>query len=340
MILNVNQLRAFYTAAKMGSISKAAQELMVTPPAITMQVKQFEQAVGISLLVREGNSIKPTKAGREVFKRAEKIFQEIRETEAFLEDMSTGKLGELRIGCPELPSTHPVPRLIAEFKKAYPGIKIVVDQGVDAEIFKSIEEHRNELVVIRHRANSGRLKVKTIGTEKIVLIASSASVRAPGTEMSVRQLSEIPLILMGEGSATRQVVTEYLRKFKVHPQIAMESSSVSIIKEFVRQDNGVAFIERRSVEAELNEGSLKTIHMLEGSPVIEIGIGYRNRRELSPAGWAFLRLLEKSQNLPFARLHTKLPSCRTFVDSSSLSPTYSDVCLRPGSALAGGCDLV
>ncbi|MGD0232831.1 MAG: LysR family transcriptional regulator [Syntrophorhabdales bacterium] len=301
MILNVNQLRSFYTAAKTGSISKAAQELMVTPPAITMQVKQLEEAVGISLLVREGNSIQPTRAGQELFKKAERIFQEIHETEAFLEDMSTGKLGELRIGCPEMPSTHPVPRLIAEFKKAYPGIKILVDQGPDAEIFKSFEDQRNELVVIRHRPNTGRLKTRVIGKEKLVLIASSSSTRAPGNEMSVRQLSEIPLILKGEGSATREVVLEYLRKFKVHPQIAMESSSVSVIKEIVRQDNGVAFIERTVVEAELDEGSLKIIRILEGSPVIEIGVAYRNRRELSPAAWAFLRLLEKSADLPFMR---------------------------------------
>ena len=66
MILNINQLRAFYMVSKMGSITKAAQELMVTPPAVTMQIKQLEETVGIRLLVREGNSIQPTKAGRKV----------------------------------------------------------------------------------------------------------------------------------------------------------------------------------------------------------------------------------------------------------------------------------
>jgi len=301
MILNVNQLRAFYTAAKAGSISKAAQELMVTPPAVTMQVKQLEESVGIRLLVREGNSIQPTRAGREVYKRAERIFQEIHETESYLEDISTGKLGELRIGCPEMPCTHPVPRLIAEFKKAYPGIKIIVDQGVDAEILKSIEDRRNELVVVWHRPNTDRLKIRVIGKEKLVLIASSSSTRAPGSEISVRQLSEIPMILKGEGSATREVVVEYLRKFKVHPLIASESSNVGVIKEIVRRDNGVAFIKKDAVEEDLNGGSLKIIHILEGSPMIEMGIGYRSRRELSPAAWAFLRLIEKSEDLPFAR---------------------------------------
>ena len=83
--------------------------------------------------------------------KAERVFQEIHETEAFLEDISTGKRGELRMGCPEMSSAHPVPRLIAQFKKAYPGIKIVVDQGLDAEIIKSVEDRRNELVVVWNR---------------------------------------------------------------------------------------------------------------------------------------------------------------------------------------------
>jgi DNA-binding transcriptional LysR family regulator len=296
MILNVNQLRAFYYVARTGSISKAAQELMVTPPAITMQVKQLEETVGIRLLVRQGNGIGPTRAGEEVYKKAEKIFQEIRETESLLEDMSRNKRGELRMACPEMPGIR-VPRLIAEFKKAYPGINIIVEQGVDAEIVKSVEDRRNELVVLWHRPNSVRLKAKGIGKEKLVLIASTVSRWVPGNEISVRDLSDIPLVLKGEGSASRAVVIEYLKKFKISPQIASESSNVAIIKEIVRQDNGVAFLKREAVEAEINDGSLKVVHILEGSPVVEVGIGYRNRRELSPAAWAFLRLVEKYESL-------------------------------------------
>ncbi|HAR97227.1 MAG TPA: hypothetical protein DCR97_14890 [Deltaproteobacteria bacterium] len=297
MILNINQLRAFYYVARTGSISKAAQELMVTPPAITMQVKQLEETVGIRLLVRQGNAMVRTRAGEEVYQKAEKIFQEIRETESLLEDMSRSKRGELRIACPEMPGIR-VPRLIAEFKKSYPGINIIVEQGVDADIVRSVEDRRNELVVLWHRPNTVRLKVRAIGKEKLVLIASASSSLVPGDEISVRDLSEIPLVLKGEGSASRAVVIEYLRKFKVNPQVASESSNVAVIKEIVRQDNAVAFLKREAVEAEINEGSIKVVHILEGSPIVEVGIGYRNRRELSPAAWAFLRLVEKYADFP------------------------------------------
>jgi len=74
----------------------------------------------------------------------------------------------------------------------------------------------------------------------------------------------------------------------------MESGSIVLVKEFVMQDRGLAFMEKGAVEEELKNGSLISVHILEGSPIIEFGIGYRNRRDLSPPAWAFLRLLENS----------------------------------------------
>ena len=115
-------------AASMKSISRAAQALMVTPPAITIQVKQLEETIGIRLLVRAGNAIRLTDAGERVFKRAEEVFQKIHEMESFLEDMATGKSGELRIGCPEIPLKRLMPT-IEVFKETYPGIRMILDQG-------------------------------------------------------------------------------------------------------------------------------------------------------------------------------------------------------------------
>lgn len=296
MILNINQLRSFYMAAKFRSISKAAQVLMVTPPAICMQIKQLEETANVRLLVRDGNTIRLTETGVLVFNKAELIFHEIHEIEGLLEDMSTGKSGELRVGCPELPLKLLMP-LIMAFQKTYPGIRVILDRGSNAEMVKSIEDRRNELAVVQYKPSDSRLKIKVIGKEKVVLVASPKSVHLPGSEISVRQLSEIPLVLRQEGSALRGIVLEYLRKFKVTPLIAMESGSISLLKEFVRQDNGVGFLELDAIDEEVKNGSLKTVQILEGSPEIEFGIGYRNRKYLSPPAWAFLRLLDKSKNL-------------------------------------------
>ncbi len=293
MILNVNQLRAFHAAAKRKSITLAAQELMVTPPAISMQVKQLEATLDIRLMFRDGNSIQLTDLGRTLFKRCDRIFKHIKEMEDFLEDMSTGKSGVLRIGCPQTPAKYILPPLVAEFRKTYPGIRIVLEQGSSSDMIKSILHHRNELAVVRYRGDEKRLKVKTFGSEELVLIAAPKSQHIPTDEISVTQLSSVPLIVPKEGAATREVVFEYLRKFKVAPRIVLESGNTDLIKELVNQDNGVSLLARVAVQDDLKKKRLRAIRILAGSPTLEYGIGYLRRASLSPGAWAFLRLLDR-----------------------------------------------
>ncbi len=297
MILNINQLRAFHAAAKLKSITLAAQELMVTPPAISMQVKQLEETLEMRLMFRNGNSIQLTEVGHTIFKRCDRIFKQIKNMEDFLEDISTAKSGVLKMGCPQTPAKYVMPRVITAFNKTYPGVRIVLDQGSSSEMAKTILSHKNELAVIRCGGDEKRLKVKSFGKEELVLVAAPKSQNLPTDETSVTQLSTVPLIIPKEGSATRDVVFEYLRRFKVTPMVILESASVDLIKELVSQDDGVSFLARSAVQKDLKNKTLKSVRILEGSPTIEYGISYLRRASLSPGAWAFLRLLDKLDNI-------------------------------------------
>lgn len=299
MILNMNQLRAFHTAAMLKSITQAAQELMVTPPAISMQIKQLEENLEIRLMFRQGNSIRLTEVGESVFQKAATIFDQIRELENYLEDISRAKSGELKIGCPQTPAKYIMPTLIAQFNETYPGIRISVDQGLTAEMITNLLSHKNELALLRHRPEEKRVKVKVIGSEEVVLVAAAQSRHIAAGEISITQISSIPAILPKEGSGMRDVIIEYLNLFKVVPNIVMESGSIALIKEMIRQDTGVSFLEKYAVKEELQGGVFKVIPILEGSPSIQFGIGYLQRKSLSPAAWAFLRMLAKQENLRF-----------------------------------------
>lgn len=297
MFINTNQLRSFYYASKLRSITLAAQELMVTPPAISVQVKNLEENMGMKLMFRNGNSIELTDIGKTMFKRCHLIFRQIKELEDLVEDLSTGKSGILKIGCPQMPAEYIMPRLIAIFKKTYPGIKMILDQGTSSEMIRDIINHKNELSVVRFMPNDKRLKVKKFASEELVLIAAPGSRIFHNDKISVNLLSTIPLIMRQEGSGTRKVVSDYLLKFKVTPVIGIESASIYLIKELVRQDNGASFLPRSAVIDELKNGNLKAIRILEGSPTIEYGIGYLKRNSLSPGAWAFLRLLDKLDDI-------------------------------------------
>ncbi len=297
MILNIHQLRSFYHAARHHSVSKAAQALMVTPPAITMQIKQLEEHLGLRLTYRDGHAIELTEIGRAVFQKAERVFQGIQDMENFLEDVSTSRAGELRIGCPQTPAKFIMPRLISRFQAAYPGIRILLDQGTSSELARKILNQDVDLAFVRYRPEEKRFKTKIMGREEVVLLAAADSTTFPGDEISVTRLTELPLIVPKAGSGMRQVVFEYLRRYNVTPNVAMESGSVAFIKERLREGYGVSFLERYAVREELTQGILKQVRILEGSPTIQFGVGYLQRKHLSPAAWAFLRLLDKLDHI-------------------------------------------
>ena len=297
MLLNVNQLRAFYNAAKLGSVTKAAEQLMVTPPAITMQVKQFEESLGLRLMYRDGNSIRLTEVGATVFKKASTIFSQIREMEVFLEDISTARSGELHIGCPQTPAKYIMPGVISRFNDKYPGIKIILDLGSTSTLINNIINHENELAFVRHKSDEKRIKVKIIGGARVLLVTSANSAHLPVEEISINQLNSLPLIVPKTGSGMRDLIFEYLNKFMITPNIVMESASIDLIKEFIRQDVGVCFLEKFAVQRELADNIFKSINILAGLPTIRFGIGYLHKKNLSPAAWAFLHLLDKMDDI-------------------------------------------
>lgn len=295
MALNVNQLRSFYAAAKSESITKAAEELMVTPPAVTSQVKQLEEDLGLRLLFRSGNVMQLTDSGRVVFEKIRKVFEDLDHLELLIEDMSKKKSGELRIGCSETAAIDVMPRLITAFQSHYPGIKVIIDRGTTSEMVKSVLDHRNELVVARYRPDDKRLKMRLMGRKEIALIAAYKSTRLPRDNISVAELNRVSLIAPIKGSATRDIILEHLEHFEVSPRVVIETASIALIKKLVGQDEGVGFLCRDEIAEELSQNRLREIHLLECSPCIEYGIGYLNRKNLSEASLAFIRMIDKSK---------------------------------------------
>jgi DNA-binding transcriptional LysR family regulator len=293
----MNQLRSFYTAAKLGSITKAAEELSVTPSAVTLQIKQLEENTGVRLLFRAGNSMRLTDVGLAVYERARKTFEDIQNLEIFIADISKCKSGTLKIGCSETAAIYVMPTLIKAFKHAYPGITFAVDRGPNDEMVKSLLNHKNDLIVAHYKPDDKRLKMRYMGKKEIILIAANKSALLPQGVVSIAELSKIPLIIPIKGSATREIVLEHLKSFKVSPRVVIESSSIELTKKLVREDEGVSFLCRDTVQEDLSERNIREIRVLGCSPFIEYGIGYLNRNVLSLASLAFLRIIEKSKDL-------------------------------------------
>ncbi|MBN2062747.1 MAG: LysR family transcriptional regulator [Deltaproteobacteria bacterium] len=292
MILNINQLRAFYFVAKYNSVKLAAQELMVTPPAITKQVKQLEEFLDAKLMFRESNGIKLTTMGKKAFKKSEVIFDKIRELEYFFDGISGLKAGELRIGCPPSASIHVLPGLISNFKKSYPQVKLILEHGTHSEMIQNILNRQNELAVICPNPKEKRIKTKVLWEDEIVLIAAMESDLLPADEISIPELADIPLILPKEGTATREKVFEYYHKLRQTPFIALECDSLDLIKRLVINDQGVSFIANTYVRDDIENKKLRIVRILAPPLTMLFALGYLKRDKLSPVAMAFLRLVD------------------------------------------------
>lgn len=293
MALNMNQLRSFYTAAKFESISLAASELMVTPAAITSQVKLLEENIGLKLLFRAGNSMRLTDSGQEVFGKIEKIFHKLEQLEVFISDISKGKTGKIRIGCSETAAIYVIPELLAAFQREYPEIRVIIDRGTTHEMIRRLMDRKIDLLIAHYRTDDKRLKMRYMGKKKISFVAAPQSVHLKQDTIPVTDLNKIPVIMPVKGSASRKLIQDYLRRHKVVPRIVMETSSIALAKTLVQQDEGVSFICRQGVEDDIGQKKLKEIRVIERVPDIHYGVGYLNRSDLSEASLAFIRIIEK-----------------------------------------------
>ncbi|KMY67737.1 hypothetical protein AAU61_07570 [Desulfocarbo indianensis] len=297
MILNINQLRAFCTMVRHQSVSKAAGELMVTPPAISMQIKHLESALDMKLVARQGHSMRLTPAGENLWEKAKPIFEQIWALENELEDSAGIKVSNLKIGCPQTQAKYLMPQILAAFNSAHPGVHLCLDQGTSSELVENLIQQRNELAIVRNIPNETRFKIKPMFQIELTLVAAPEKFNSADNKISVKQLDSLPLILTQVGSASRNVVMEYLSTHRVRPMVVMESASVDLIKELVGQGQGLGFVVRYAVLDELRKGKLKALRLAEGSPFLDVGVGYVTQRNLSSSAWHFLRFLDNNQAL-------------------------------------------
>jgi len=287
----VNQLRYFNAAAKFGSITKAAAELCVSPAAVTLQVKNLEETTGVKLLVRSGNTMHLTDAGSKIYERVSPIFEQLKNLETFILSIGETKEGVLKIGCSETANIYVIPLLIKQFKTLYPGIKLVVDRGPSNDMIESLLANENELVITQYTPDDKRIRMRYMGKKDIVLVAAKESRLLPEDSVSIEALSEIPLIVPIKGSASRDIIIKGLKEIGVTPKVAMESSSIPFIKHFTCGDEGVSFFCRDAVLHELSSGLLKEVQITDFKPVIEYGVAYLKRSNLSQAALAFLTMI-------------------------------------------------
>ena len=292
-MVNFTQLRDFYQVAKNLSFTAAANELCISQPAVTAQIKLFEDYCKLKLFKKRGRKIYLTDEGKTLYNYAVKIFEYEREIESIIEDMKKLKRGILRLGTTKTYARYFMPFLISRFHKSYPQIKIHLDEGSSLDMSNSLLNFKNEIVVVAMAMDNPDIFFMPFSHEELIIILSPDHPLANKKTLTIRELVKEPIIMKENGSGTRKLVCELFAGKGLTPNILVETSNTEFIKQLVARRYGISFLVKAAVETELNEKKLASVSM-EGQKIfLDVSIAYLKNCHFSPPAQTFMDILKK-----------------------------------------------
>lgn len=293
MHINLNHLRIFYYAAKEKNLTKAAEALFVTQPAVTMQIKALEQYLEVALFRKRGKFLELTAEGSVLYQYAEKIFSVVDEMEHALKGFSSLSHGSLIIGTTRSFARHLMPGLISSYQEKFPEIKVSLEVGSSSEIAEGVAAFKYDLGIIGRIPLPGKVKAVLYRPEAFCVVTSPDHRLAKKEVVSWRDLQNESIIIREPGSGSRHFMLSLLASHGVNPSVLIEAGSVEFIKEYVIQGRGISFLYQPEVQLEVQRGLLKPLQLVEGPIHIETIIVVPDGVALSPPSKAFLEQVDK-----------------------------------------------
>ncbi len=290
-MLNFNQLRIFYHAARNLNFTAAARDLFITQPAVTAQIKLLEEYCELKLFRKKGRGVYLTDEGQTLFEFAKHIFDYEKEIEFAIEEMRELKRGVLRLGTTKTYARYFMPFLLTRFHQAYSDIRLHLDEGSSQAMVQSLVDFRNEIVIIAKILSHPGVRFLPLSREAIVVIAHPDHPLAAKADVSVEDLARERIIMKEGGSGTRHLIDDLFARINKTPNIVMETGNTEFIKMEVQRGEGIAFLVESAVLLELEQGLLTALPIHDQSLFLDVSIAYLKDQKLSPPATAFLETL-------------------------------------------------
>jgi DNA-binding transcriptional LysR family regulator len=291
MQINLNQLRTFFLVAKEKSITKAANALHITQPAVTMQIKAFEKNLDVKLLRKSGKELQLTDMGNVLYGYAERIFQIVEELEYALKSYGDLTQGSLTIGTTRSFARHLMPGLLSRFQERFPNVKVYLKVGSSQEIADSVAAFKFDLGIIGRLPHMNKLKSLPYTKEEFCVVISPNHRLASKSSISLSELKNEPIIIRESGSGSRHAILSLLASHNMKPSVLVEAGSVEFIKEYIIKERGISFLYKPEIELEAKMGLLNPLDIEEGPIWVQTDIVFARRANLSPPAQAFLRII-------------------------------------------------
>lgn len=286
MNVTFRQLRLLEAVARNGGFTRAAEELHLTQPAVSTQIRQLEDEVGLPLFEQMGRKIFLTEAGKEIYAFSRALGEQFRNIEATLDDMKGVKRGSLSLGVTST-GKYFAPYLLAEFVRHHPGTQIQLEVTNRAELIGQLQENIPDMAIMGTPPAGLDLTSQAFMQNPLVIIARPDHPLTRVGRISLERLAEENFILRERGSGTRNAVERFFEARQVKLNTSMEMSRNEAIKHAVMAGLGLGIVSMHTLEFELALDRV-SILSVEGFPIMkEWYLVHRSTKRLSPMAQAF-----------------------------------------------------
>jgi DNA-binding transcriptional LysR family regulator len=299
------RLQVFYTVAKQLSFTKAAEQLFMTQPAVTFQVKQLEEHFNTRLFERSHGRIALTPAGRIVVEYAERILAMSEEMDTRVADLTGAVAGPLLLGASTTIAEFILPQILGEFKALHPEVQAHMTVANSETIVNRVADHTIDVGLIESPSYLPSLQNEICCDDELVLICAPTHALAARRTVTAHDIAAIPMVRREPGSGTREFTDNYFRECGVPPEdlnLLMELGSPEAMKGVVETGIAVAIVSRATIAKELRLGSVVAIplapRLMRTLSVVHPKEKFRSRLLTTFVEFATDRMRE------LARLHT------------------------------------
>lgn len=300
--LNLHHLLVFQTVARHLSFSRAAEELILSQPAVSTHVKQLEKAFGLPLFEKVGRQILLTEAGESLFQYGQRIFALLQETFQSMEALRGGEQGRLRVAADTTAGVYVVPEYLGVFRRSHPQVAVSLDVTNRSAVIKRLLFREVDLAVIGQIPDKEEEVVATpFLVNDLVVIAWPEHRLAASRQVPVKELAGETFLMREPGSGTRATAERFFAVAGVPIRVMMELGSNSAVKQAVANGLGIAVISRRAIDLELQAGRLVILD-IQGFPCLRYWhVAHVRGRFLPPPATAFKTLLLADPPVPLPK---------------------------------------
>lgn len=294
---SLRQLRVFETVARRLSYTRAAEELHLSQPAVSMQVRQLEEEIGLPLFERLGKAVSLTEAGREVFEYSRSINQTLRDLEEVIDSIKGVGAGCLSIAVASTVNYF-APRLLAQFHQRYPGVQLELDIANRERLVRLLEANSVDLVLMGQPPGEVDVESEIFLDNPLVIIAPAEHPLAEASRIPLAALADEVFIMREPGSGTRLALERHFAEQGIPLHQGMQMTRNEAVKQAVRSGLGLSVVSLHTIELEVETGRLVILDV-EGFPLLRHWfLVYRRGKRLSPAARAFRdMILTEAQSL-------------------------------------------